>query len=144
MRYLILSAIMALTTSAAWAEIGLISGDWITQDEDAKIQIQDCGDGTPCGTLIWVDPSAPGGGLDAENPEPTLRTRPLVGLEIIWGYEKRGERWRSGRIYNPQDGKTFRSSLHLRSEDKLIVKGCLGPICRSNTWTRSVSETGAS
>jgi len=52
MRYLILSAIMALTTNVSGAEIGLISGDWITQDKDAKVQIKDCGDGTPCGTLI--------------------------------------------------------------------------------------------
>ena len=144
MRYFILSAIMALITNVAWAEIGLISGDWITQDEDAKIQIADCGDGTPCGTLVWVDPTAPGGGLDAENRETSLRSRSLIGLEIISGYEKRKGTWRNGRIYNPQDGKTFRSSLQLRSDNKLIVKGCLGPICRSNTWTRSSTQTGAS
>lgn len=135
---------MALTTNAAWADFCLISGNWITQGEDAKILIKDCGDGTPCGTLIWVDPCVPGGGLDAKNPEPTLRTRPLVGVKIIWGLEKRNEAWRSGWIYKPQDGKTFRTSLHLRSEDKLVVKGYLGPICRSNTWTRSVTQTEAS
>ena len=137
MKYVIMSAALMLTAPAAKAEMGGVIGTWITQDEDAKIEIADCGDGTPCGKIVWVAPNVPGGGLDQNNPDATLRTRSLIGVKIIWGYAAKNQAWKHGQIYNPQDGKTFRSSLKLASQDQLIVKGCLGPLCRSNVWTRS-------
>lgn len=119
-----------------------VDGVWQTQAADGHVRVADCGDGTPCGELVWVAPSAPGGGLDAKNPDPALKSRALTGITIVWGYRRGGDGWKGGRIYNPQDGKTFRSRLRLTSADTLEVKGCLGPICRKNVWTRVSKPNG--
>ena len=96
----------------------------------------DCGDGTPCGTLVWAlsdqDTDTP---LDIHNKDSTLRGRSLTGLEIVYGFKLKKDRWRSGKIYNPQDGKTYGSSMRLLDNGNLEVKGCVGPICKTQIWT---------
>ena len=46
-----------------------------------------------------------------------------------------GERWR-GRIYNPEDGRSYRATLTPRSANVLRLRGCWGPFCRNQTWRR--------
>ena len=41
-----------------------------------------------------------------------------------------------GRIYNPENGRTYRASLKLRSPDILEVKGCLLIVCDTQVWRR--------
>ena len=113
-----------------------IAGVWLTADQDAHVEIEDCGDGTPCGTLAWVDPATTETDLDARNKDKSLRSRPLVGLDMVWGFERAGDVWRRGRIYNPEDGRTFRSALSLETDGRLKVKGCVGPFCQTQYWTR--------
>lgn len=113
-----------------------VNGIWLTNAEDAHVEISDCGDGTPCGTLIWVDPATTDTDLDARNPDPDLRSRPLAGLPLLWGFQESSSRWRKGKIYNPEDGKTFRSAIRTRDDGTLEVKGCIGPLCQTYIWTR--------
>ena len=112
-------------------------GDWRTVRHGAEVKIVDCGDGSPCGYLTAVSDDIRGGAThDERNKNPALRARPLLGLPILWGYQKTDIGWNRGRLYNPETGQTFRSSVVVISSDKLKVTGCLGPFCRQQIWTR--------
>jgi len=117
-----------------------VYGLWLTQDRNARVEIADCGDGTPCGALVWIDPASGALEVDANNPDPELAERPLLGIELLSAFEPHGSAWRRGRIYDPETGRTYRSRIERTAEDELEVKGCLGPICRTQTWTRAAAE----
>ena len=60
----------------------------------------------------------------------------LVGKPIIWAMEANGANaWKSGRIWAPDDDKTYRSKMSL-SGDVLKVEGCVAVFCRGQDWTR--------
>lgn len=114
-----------------------VTGQWRTQRHGAVVRIADCGDGTPCGALTWVNPAMANGLVrDAHNPDRALRHRQLDGVPILWGFRARGEGWTQGRLYNPDTGQTFHCALRPLSPAALEVTGCLGPLCRSEIWTR--------
>lgn len=118
-----------------------LTGHWRTGRHGALVHIGDCGDSTPCGRLAWVDARVSEGVVhDVRNRDPALRGRDLLGLPVLWGFEPIHEGWRDGRLYNPDDGKTFRAHMSLLSPNELRVTGCLGPLCRSEIWTRSSTE----
>jgi len=140
--FLITASLPLLYAPGYAGEIGEISGDWQTVKHGAAVKIQDCGDTTPCGYLLSApDAVAAGEQHDIRNPDRNLRDRPLSGLPLLWGYSKAQTHWKSGRLYNPETGQTFRSSMELISPTKLKVKGCMGPFCRSQIWTRITSNT---
>ncbi|MEM9285405.1 MAG: DUF2147 domain-containing protein [Pseudomonadota bacterium] len=123
--------------SAMAGELAGIAGEWRTVRHGADVAISDCGDGTPCGFLLSVSADMTGGETkDVRNKNPELRDRPLIGVPILWGFSESEQGWRQGQLYNPDTGQIFRSSLELLSPDQLKVKGCLGPFCRQQIWTR--------
>jgi uncharacterized protein (DUF2147 family) len=139
---LVTSPLLAGSVDVAAAQersrISDITGRWRTVMHGALVDISDCGDGTPCGRLVWVDGAISDGAVaDARNPDRALRARPLIGTPILWGFRHGSEGWESGRLYNPQTGQTFRSSLRAVSRGGLRVTGCLGPLCRSQVWRRA-------
>lgn len=118
-------------------EVGGLEGQWRTVRHGALVEIADCGNGTPCATLFWADPALSGDNkYDARNRNVDLRNRPLLGVPIFWGFTPSKAGWRQGRLYNPDDGKTFRAFLRPLSGTELKVTGCLGPFCRSQIWKR--------
>ncbi|HSH98975.1 MAG TPA: DUF2147 domain-containing protein, partial [Reyranella sp.] len=95
---------------------------------------------TLCGTVRWLWEAVDEKGrprLDTQNPEASLRSRPLVGVSILSGLTLApGGGW-SGRIYNPEDGQTYRATLRPTATDALLVKGCVLFVCRKQTWRRA-------
>ena len=66
-------------TGAAFAQKGIDpSGVWLTENGDSKVRIARCGSGY-CGTLV----SVPGPGLDSKNPDASLKSRNLIGIQIM-------------------------------------------------------------
>ena len=60
----------------------------------------------------------------------------IVGRTIIWDMEAHGNgTYRGGRIWAPDQDKTYRSRMTLNG-DRLRVEGCVGPFCRTQTWVR--------
>jgi uncharacterized protein (DUF2147 family) len=96
------------------------------------VRISPCG-GEFCGDIVWVDED-PG---DVNNPDPALRSRPLVGVRMIYDMVADGDRFR-GKLYNYTNGKTYSGTLEVAG-DTLELSGCVlgGMFCRSQTWTRS-------
>ena len=125
-----------------------IVGLWEVEEGDGKIEILRCGD-KYCGRIAWQkEPNYPAndkGGMggrpmiDRENPKKELRNRPQLGLRIMEGYTYRGENtWDSGTIYNPENGKSYKSTLTLLSPDKLKLRAYIGIslIGGSTVWKR--------
>jgi len=118
----------AVTSTARAADP---AGLWLTETGSSRIRIAPCGSGF-CGTIV----SAPGKGLDAKNPDPALRSRSVVGVQILDARQPDGSGF-SGSLYNPNDGKTYSGSLRLTGPNSVEVSGCVMSVfCKRQTWTR--------
>ncbi|MCA8900996.1 MAG: DUF2147 domain-containing protein [Hyphomonas sp.] len=139
---LVLAAAALLAGQAGAGALTGLEGSWRTVRHGADVEIRDCGDGSPCGYLVAVNAQVTGGRhLDERNPDAALRARPLAGLPLMWGFASARQGWQGGRLYNPETGQTFRASMTLISADQLRVRGCLGPLCRAQVWTRIDTRT---
>lgn len=127
---LVLAAGQALAATSA-------VGTWYTQGKAAKVRIAPCGQKL-CGTIAWIDTGgAPASSIkDDANPNPALRSRPIVGLMMMRDFSPAGPgRWTGGKIYDPNSGKTYDSKMSLSANGGLKVEGCITVICLAQAWT---------
>jgi uncharacterized protein (DUF2147 family) len=127
------------TTPASALNPQDVYGVWRHPDNGSLIQIYPC-DGALCAKVVSVaDPSR----KDANNPDPALRDRPIVGI-VLWRHAKETARlqW-SGSGYNPLDGATYYGTLHLTGDTTLVVASCNLNVmpCFERTWTKIPPET---
>ena len=121
-----------------------IRGLWVDNRDSAKhkvaVWIEDC-DGLLCGRIYWLKKATFGGApkRDQNNPDTALRDRPLCGLKIMTGFRP-GEAptWYRGYIYNPSDGRTFNSTIHVEEDGSLKIRGFVGVSLFGKTveWVR--------
>lgn len=133
-RSLAIFAIAALAVPALAADP--IGGRWVTQERNAIVTIGDCGS-SACGKISKFLETPPDGAdqRDVNNPNARLRSRKLMGMPVLTQLRQDGDLWR-GEIYDPEEGKTYRSVIRRKSASKLEVKGCIGPFCQTQIWTR--------
>lgn len=62
--------------------------------------------------------------LDDNNPDQSLMTRPIIGINIFSDYEFKGGQWQ-GVIYDPESGNTYQSKMKIKS-DLLEIRGYIG------------------
>lgn len=62
---------------------------------------------------------------DRKNPDPMLRERPLIGLQVLSDYVFRRGRWR-GRVYDPGSGSVYRSHMRVDDDGNLRLRGYVG------------------
>lgn len=127
-----LTAVFALCAPAQAA--APVTGKWVTQSKDGVVEIYQCG-AQICGKLakFLVMPPAGAGAKDTNNPNKALRSRTILGMNILTGFKKVGNEWK-GQIYDPKSGKTYRSVVYRGKSGNLVVKGCIGPFCQAQTW----------
>ena len=147
MRVTILAAIgiaVFLATSSAYADDAeSVEGKWLTANGEGWIRIELTETG-PEG-IIAGSPGDPYSNnsprKDDKNPDPALRDRPLHGLRIMRGFEVDGPgKWKNGRIYDPNSGKTYRCKLTLVDANTVKLRGYLGVSLfgRNEVWTRVI------
>lgn len=120
----------AAALSAATAD--RIAGTWLTPNGLSKVEIAKCGD-RYCGSIQWMQNPK----NDRNNADPTLRSRPLVGVKILDGFQfDGGASWSGGTIYAPERGKTVDAKLVLTGDDSLEVKVSAGMVKKTVGWTR--------
>lgn len=140
-RKLLKPILIGLVATVLFAGIGSADprGVWLTPDGNSHIEIWLCGEKL-CGKIVWfTEPRNADGTLkvDEKNKNQALRTRPLLGLQLMSGFTETGDgKWTKGRIYNPEDGQTYRSKLEVKDHDTLNVSGCVLIFCKAQTWTR--------
>jgi uncharacterized protein (DUF2147 family) len=124
-------ACLALPANAAVP----VTGKWMTEDRDSVIEIGACGTAI-CGRVTRVLKMMPNGKtpVDANNPDPALRNRPVQGMMILSAFTDVGSVWH-GKIYDPRSGKSYKSKLSRNPDGTLKVQGCIGFICKTFVWT---------
>lgn len=62
---------------------------------------------------------------DTSNPNPKLRNRKIVGLDIVEGltFRKESNSWEKGKIYDPYHGRFWDSSAYITEDGLLKVTG---------------------
>ncbi len=123
------------------------AGRWATPGVAAIVELAPCNDTSGlCGTIRWLWEATDEKGrprLDTQNADATLRARPLVGLSILSGLAPAaGGSW-AGRIYNPEDGQTYRATLRRVGNDTLMIEGCVLFICQKQVWRSASALTAA-
>lgn len=115
---------VVLGAGAAWADPA--EGMWKTEVDDgayAHVNVGTCG-AALCGTIARTFNNT--GEYKSEN----------LGKQIVWDMAPAGGgAYKNGQIWQPSTGKTFKSKMAL-SGDTLKVSGCVGPICKKQTWSR--------
>jgi uncharacterized protein (DUF2147 family) len=141
------AALLLAATTAFGAGTSDILGIWNTEKNQSKVEIFKCGEKI-CGKIIWLkkptytdskDGAVGTPVLDHKNPDPALKTRPILGLRLLEGFtEVEDGTWGNGTCYDPRSGKTYRGKIHLAAPDRLELRGYIGiPLFgRSTVWTR--------
>ncbi len=129
-------ALLALCVAAPAAAQSSIDGVWRDDGGYVEITVGPCGP-SRCGRVTRIIRMKPGEtDRDRHNDDPALRSRPILGVTILSGLVWRDGAWR-GRVYNPEDGGTYRTEVRPGARGSLEVKGCLGFICRTRRWASS-------
>jgi uncharacterized protein (DUF2147 family) len=129
-------AMWLIASSAADAQPARVptdpTGEWLVANQVARIKIADC-DGRLWGVVAWEAQA----GIDKKNPDPTLRSRPTLGMPILLGMTPSKTNQWEGKIYNSEDGHTYSANISLLDPNTLRVQGCfLGFLCGGENWTR--------
>jgi uncharacterized protein (DUF2147 family) len=131
-------ATLALALPVAAQDSGSIAGRWRTDDGRAVITIAPCSSGgaTLCGRITRFLVAEPAGGArDTNNPDRSLRSRPLMGVQVLSNLSREGQRW-TGRGYSPEEGRHFNATVRVEN-GRLNVRGCVAVFCRTVAWTRA-------
>jgi uncharacterized protein (DUF2147 family) len=135
---LLFSGLMAGT--AANAQSDKIEGTWFNDIKDAKIQIYKSNDGKFYGKIIWLREPVKNGKpkLDDKNRNEKLKKQPIVGLVILKGFEKDGDTYDDGTIYDPENGKTYDCKITYKGKT-LSIRGYVGisMFGRTTVWERA-------
>ncbi|MBR5850190.1 MAG: DUF2147 domain-containing protein [Alistipes sp.] len=113
----------------------------VEEGKESKIRFTKQEDGTYQGQIIWLlQPNNPDGSrkYDTKNPDPKLRQVPADQVVIVYGVRYNAEKqcWEGGKVYKPNNGKTYKVELSFSDAKTLRVKGSLGPVSLSRYWNK--------
>jgi uncharacterized protein (DUF2147 family) len=93
-------------------------GLWLTEEKEGKVRIEQCG-ANLCGYSVDKKSN--------QNGEQVLINM-KAGKDAKW----------SGRIFDPNTGSTYESTIAMKGTDSLRVQGCAfgGMFCGGQTWSR--------
>jgi len=138
------AAMLACAMTGAWADESSPVGLWKNIDDlsgkpRALIRITES-NGTLQGRIekLFREPN------EDANPKcdkcsDYRKDQPVVGMVILTGLKKDGDEYNGGDILDPNNGKVYRSKLHLVDGGrKLNVRGYIGlpMLGRTQTWLR--------
>lgn len=115
-----------------------IAGTWLTENRDSKVAIERTGN-TFSGKIVWLQTPEPNGKplMDAKNVDAALRTRPIMGLEILSQFApSAGGMWTGGTIYSPRNGRSYPAQLSITADGKLDIRVKDGVFSKHLYWTR--------
>ena len=130
--------LMLAPLAAAFAQD--VVGKWKLEDGSAIVEVYQQGD-VYNGKIVWLEKPTEADGspaVDDKNPDPKLRTRQVLGLNMLSNLKKGNGEYSGGSIYDPGNGKTYNCSMKVEG-DVLKVRGSLdkrGLIGRTMDWFR--------
>jgi uncharacterized protein (DUF2147 family) len=140
MKHVILSLVMLgfLNTIQVQAQSDKIAGLWFNEDKSNKVEIYKAGE-TYSGKVVWIAKLENNPGLqlkDKNNPKPELRSRDILGMDIITGLKYSGGKWVNGTIYSPKKGIYADCKAEVLSDGRLKLTVTKSGITRTQIWTR--------
>ncbi len=104
---------------------------WINPHGTVKVETAPC-NGKLCGWVVWATPEAMQDARDSG-------VHTLIGTELLQDYRQvAAGRWQ-GRVYVPDMGRTFDSTITRPEPDRIKISGCVlgGMFCKSQVWRRA-------
>ena len=138
MKKILIGMVIMLASISTYAQD--VVGKWKLEDGTAIVEVYKQGD-VFNGKIVWLqNPTEPDGtpAKDENNPDAKLRSRQLLGLNMLSGLKKDGGEYTGGSIYDPGNGKTYNCSMKVEG-DVLKVRGSLdkrGLLGRTMDWFR--------
>ena len=139
MKKFLMSMILMLAPIAATFAQDVV-GKWKLEDGTAIVEVYQNGD-VFNGKIVWLEKPTEADGtpvVDDKNPDPKLRKRQIIGLNMLSNLKKTGTEYSGGSIYDPGNGKTYNCSMKVEG-DILRVRGSLdkkGLLGRTMNWFR--------
>ncbi|MBH1960771.1 MAG: DUF2147 domain-containing protein [Flavobacteriia bacterium] len=106
-----------------------VLGKWLATDHSVAVEVYKL-KGEYKAKVIWFDESKGSGKpmhtrTDFENPDPNLRNRKILGMEVLDGlvYNAKTKEWEHGKIYDASSGRLWDSSAHITENGLLKVRG---------------------
>lgn len=132
------------------ATAGAVAGVWVTPNEKSHVRIYRGADGKYHGRIVWLkQPDYPQNfkvkrlagkpKVDRHNPDKGLRSRPVLGLDVLTGFQylPAEHAWGKGKCYDPEKGKTYNCRMWLQDGGhKLKLRGYVWIFHRTETWIR--------
>ena len=131
MKKALLSMALMLLSIGGYAQG--ITGKWVTESGDAQVEIYQQGN-VLNGKIVWLQKGPDT--VDKNTKDAKLKSRKLMGVNILSGLSKKKDKWEGGQIYNPKNGKTYKCSIWPEGSE-LKVRGYLGMFYETQTWKRA-------
>ena len=141
---LALMAMATMTALRAQTNSSAIVGTWESDQKDVRMEYFQDGDHYSA-RLLWgnkiVEADNVTSKTDAKNPDPSLRSRNIIGIVSLTGLNWNGKEYVDGKIYDPPSGKTYSCKAWMEGE-KLQLRGFLGMSMMGKTvsWHRFTSN----
>lgn len=139
---IITTVIFLFITTISFTQNG-VEGVWFNTKKDGKIKIYEKG-GKFYGEIVWLlEPLDENDGKpkrDINNPDESEHENFIIGLNVLHGLEYDAKNvWDDGKIYDPENGKTYSCKMTLKDKDHLDVRGFVGfsLLGRTENWTRA-------
>ena len=116
-------------------------GVWHKRPGTTKFRIFRCG-AAHCGKIVYlsspIDSRTGKPRTDTENPNRKKRNRPLIGVTVLKNMVPVGQNRYKGKVYNPEDGRTYSGNLTQINSNQLKLGGCVlgGLICKNEKLVR--------
>lgn len=121
-----------------------LKGIWETSSGKARVKIEKIGT-KYYGKIVWlkvpIDPETKKPKVDKNNPDESMRTKPLRGYRILKDFVYKGKNtWEDGTIYDPENGSTYNCIITMKGDKVLNIRGYIGvkALGRTDTWKRVV------
>jgi uncharacterized protein (DUF2147 family) len=103
-----------------------VLGYWWTPKKDGKVRIIKK-DGKYKAHLVAVLKKF-ANDLDKKNPKKNLRNKKVLGMKLFWDFEynENSARYLNGRIYDANNGKTYKCRMQIDKKGNLEVRGYIG------------------
>ena len=114
-----------------------IEGYWLSSSSIIEVKVCDeliCAEISHVFVPEGTDPLTV---LDKKNSNNDLQNRPLVGINLFEGFKKEqilNKVLKGGKIYNPNDGNSYKAKLTLLENNNLQVQGCVLFVCDGEEW----------
>lgn len=130
-----------LTSFRADDEADRVIGIWEPSSGKARVKIEKIGS-KYYGKIVWLrEPNDETGKskVDKNNPDESMRSVPLKGYRMLKDFSYKGNNeWADGTIYDPENGSTYKSTIKMKDNNTLEIRGYIGvsALGRTDVWKR--------